>query len=46
MPPQQGFWLDKDPLIFGLACEHKLTFSHVILVAHQSATSEGTLYPT
>ncbi len=29
-----------------LSCEHMFTSSHVILVAHPSATSEGTLYPS
>ncbi len=35
--------LQEDPLIFIVSCEHKLTSSHVTLVAHPSATSEGTL---
>ncbi len=38
--------LQKGTLIFGLSCEHKPTSSHVILVAHPSATSEVSLYST
>jgi hypothetical protein len=44
--PANALLLQKDTLIFGLSCEHKLTCSHVILFAHPSATSEGTLSPT
>jgi hypothetical protein len=43
---QNALLLQKDALIFGLSCEHLLTSSHGILVAHPSATSENTLYPT
>lgn len=38
--------LQKDPLMFGLSCEHKLTFCPGILFAPPSATREGTFYPT
>ena len=43
---QNALLLQKDMLIFGLSCEHTLTSSRVILFAHPSAISEGTLYPT
>src|SRR5258706_13488565 len=38
------FLLEEDALIFSLQCEHLSTSSNFTLVAHPSATSEGTLY--